>query len=173
MRYSTNFVALAVLCLLGTFAVAQDDAAVIAKARAKAALDLMQRNREREQVAAAMASAKAGLTELAQHRDCMPDYMAAWNRAKSERKPLFLWVGMTCTDAPEIRREFKDAVHCHVSDMNGDATPRLIVGRIGSMHYRFERSTLFNADTPAAIQRALPAPKKTSAVAWPSPDCRT
>lgn len=58
---------------------------------------------------------------------CLVDYAAAIVEARRADKHLILWVGMKCSDHPQLRRELADAIHCHVPDQRGDRTPRVVI----------------------------------------------
>lgn len=139
-----------------------------AESKVKVALAVAQAARERTAAKMALAKAKAVVALAAAKREretgCMSDVGKALARAKSEGKPLFVWVGMTCEASPEIRREFKNAIHCYAAANNGNSTPRLIVLPVGRESWVFPRDR-FDANTPAAIRAFLKAPpQRQSAV---------
>ena len=74
---------------------------------------------------AALALAKAKREREA--ASCHFDYDSAVAEARRLRKPLVLWIGVTCTEHPGLRRELNDAVHCHLSVHNNDRTPRVAI----------------------------------------------
>lgn len=92
--------------------------------------------------------------------DCTDDLADAAKRAAKEKRPLFLWVGMTCVEAPAIRKAFPAAVHCHVAGNLGDTTPRLLVGPGSDGRYWvFAKDNLGKAATAETIRAVLtPAP---------------
>jgi len=151
------------------------DDVTVAKARAKAALDLMQRHRERDTIAAAKAIATAALTKASKDRECMEDVTAAVERATKAGRLLFIWVGFDCNGEPHIRKAFPDAIHCHADEANGDKTERILAGdpKSGKMH-RFDRVT-FTPKTPAVIRQTIqttPAPVVPQRVSYAAPVMR-
>lgn len=128
MRWLRDLFALSlVLALVAQSSLAED--VVSSASRAKAALAIANASRERAEVAVAKEKAAAALLRCQHEREthgCSHDLDAAGGKAKADGKPLFVWVGMTCD--MEIRKEFSGAVHVHLSTLNGDSTPRLVVG---------------------------------------------
>lgn len=109
------FTVLAALLFCVGFAVA-DDPATCAKAKAKGVLALARAQRERETAIAGKRPA------------CLEDYQIALSTAIKLSKPLAIWVGMRCTDEPEICSGIAgDVVSCHQNEFNGDKTPRLLI----------------------------------------------
>ncbi len=130
----------------------------IARAKAKASLELRQVQRDREAVTEAKERATEALrvrTEQRklEHGECCEDVALALAKAKDEGRMIFLWVGFSCKAEPTIRKAFPDAVHCHIAEMNGDKTERIIAGKVGETR-RFDRKD-FNANTPGLIRSTL------------------
>jgi len=92
---------------------------------------------------------------LAKSYDCSNSLQDTLSRSKRENKPYMLWVGMACTEAPEIRKAFPDAVHCHLDSLNNNSTPRIVAGKPGqSLNYVYLKSS-FDSTTPQRIRDAL------------------
>lgn len=147
------------LLLIAPCARTDDDSK--AKAKAKAALFLAQSQRERALKADAKASVLKMLAKVQHERDegaCMTDLHAAIAKSEKTHKPLFLWIGMTCDK--EVRGAFSDAVHCHIEALNGDDSPRLIVGA-KQPNLRMHKSEI-NQDTVPRIKSFLQKPAKIS-----------
>ena len=106
--------ALLVVALVLPLARGQDEA----EARAKAALALAKAKRERLQSAGKGAQVPT---------DCHTDYTAAVREAERTGKPMVLWVGVQCSDHPELRRSLKDAVHCHMARRAGQREPGVVI----------------------------------------------
>jgi len=126
MRWLRDLFALALVLALVQSSLADD---VVSASRAKAALAIAKASRERAEVAVAKEKAAAALIRCQHEREThgySHDLDAAGAKAKADGKPLFVWVGMTCD--VDIRKEFSGAVHVHLSTLNGDSTPRLVVG---------------------------------------------
>lgn len=126
MQWLRDLFALALVLALVQSSLAED---VVPASRAKAALAIAKASRERAEIAAAKERVAAALLRCQHEREthgCSSDLDAAGAKAKAEGKPLFVWVGMTCDTA--IRKEFPAAVHVHLATLNGDSTPRLVVG---------------------------------------------
>ncbi len=126
MQWLRNLFALSIVLALVQSSLAED---VVSASRAKAALAIAKASRERAEIAAAKEKVAAALLRCQHEREthgCSSDLDAAGTKAKAEGKPLFVWVGMTCDTA--IRKEFPAAVHVHLATLNGDSTPRLVVG---------------------------------------------
>lgn len=126
MQWLRNLFALSIVLALIQSTLAED---VVSASRAKAALAIAKASRERAEIKAAKEKVAAALLRCQHEREthgCSSDLDAAGAKAKAEGKPLFVWVGMTC-DAV-IRKEFANAVHVHLQTLNGDSTPRLVVG---------------------------------------------
>lgn len=165
MRSVFPFVALIAFAICPSV---KSDDITIAKARAKAALDLAVRQRERDDIAAAKAKAADALRHCAKCRaeseGCMTDLSAASTKASKESKPLFVWVGMTCDD--KVRKAFPDAIHVHVDAMNGGSFPRLVVQRPGSAEtWRFLKEDI-GAPIIAPVREWLTARPQQKVSAW-------
>lgn len=81
------------------------------------------------EAAAALALAKAHQPEAAVNEERTPGgltYAQAHAKAKAERRDIIIWIGgMTC---PPCVAETPDCVHCHVASLDGDDSPRVLVG---------------------------------------------
>lgn len=157
-----------ILMMLAIAAIANADDIAIAKAKAKASLLLAQAHRTHTPTdAKAHAAAVLHLVQCQREREasCTSDLAAAQERAARTGKPLFVWVGMTCTAAPEIRKAFAYGVHCHVDANNGDTTPRLLVQGRDGRFWPFLRAN-FGTGTVEDIRMyaAPPTPQKQSAL---------
>jgi hypothetical protein len=130
----------------------------LARAKANAALALAKLKREAAPTSDAKNMAAAALKKCQEDRDfgCLHDLNEALRRADRERKPLFIVVGMTCHEAPEIHKSFHDAVRVHVGgSFNGNATPRLLVRPVGSTTGMPFLRRDFGPDTPVQIREVL------------------
>ncbi len=130
----------------------------LATAKAKAALALANLKRDALPSSDAKVKAAAGFKKCQENRDldCSNDLNEAIKRADAERKPLFILIGMTCHDAPEIRKGFPEAVWVHVGDsFNGNSTPRLLVRPVGSTTGMPFLRRDFAPGTPAQIRAVL------------------
>lgn len=172
MRYLLSF--LGVLLLAATCS-AQDVA--VARAKAQAILTLRAIGCGDHCVVAApptcgpdcaaKINASLLLARIARERgECMTDWDAAFARAEKTGKPVFLWVGMTCERT--IRGQFPDAVHVHLQEMNGNSTPRLLVGQAAQKQFSLFPRTGFTERTPTLIRDALKQKQQTSQAAPPS-----
>ena len=92
---------------IGGCAIARGDE--LSESKARAALALAKAKRDRE---AAI---------------CHFDYEEAVAESRRLRKPLVLWIGVKCTEHPTLRRDLRDAVHCHLASHNNDRTPRIAI----------------------------------------------
>ncbi len=165
MRFFISILAIALaICPSVNPSVNADDIA-IAKARARAALDLMQRDRERAEVQIAKTVAAFELQKLSKDRECMEDVQSAVERSAREGKLLLIWVGFSCKAEPEIRSAFPDAIHCHAETANSDGTQRILLGNPPATLHRFDRSG-FTKTTPAEMKAAskIAAPTPTKEV---------
>jgi hypothetical protein len=130
----------------------------VATAKAKAAFALTKFQRDTVQTSDAKLKAAASFKKRQEVRDldCLSDLGKAIKRADDEMKPLFILVGITCHDTPEIRKGFPDAVWVHVGDsFNGNSTPRLLVRPVGSTTgIPFLRKDI-GPRTPAEIRKVL------------------
>lgn len=181
MRCHSNLIIIALLGILALGNLTQAQGVPAAKAKAAAALLLLDRDarvcpldcdcdgccgrQTCDCLAVKDAKARASLLlnvseQKRDHGDCTDDIAGAMKRAAAEHRPIFLWVGMTCTDAPEIRKEFPTAIHCHCETMNGSATPRLLVGYVPSPTglYRTFPKVEFTPATPVKIRESLMVP---------------
>lgn len=148
----------------------------LATAKAKAAFALAKLNRGALTASDAKDKAAAGFTKRQEDRglDCLSDLGEAIKRADAEKKPLFILVRMGCHDAPDIRKEFPNAVWVYVGNsFNGNATPRLVVRPADSATgTSFLRKDIGPA-TPAEIRELLrQTPGRVSAESevqvWPT-----
>lgn len=145
MQWFRDLFAIAIVLALVQSALAED---VVSASRAKAALAIAKASRERAEIAAAKEKIAAALLRCQHEREsygCSQDLDAAGTKAKAEGRPLFVWVGMTCDSA--IRKEFGSAVHVHLATLNGDSTPRLVVGN-HLQAWRLPKSELGTAAVP-------------------------
>lgn len=110
-----------------------------AEATARAALALAKAKRDREAVG------------------CFADYEAAAAEARRLKKPLVLWVGMTCADHPGLRRELGDAVHCHLPRRGRDPAPSLVIPGADGVEW-FVRSEKIGPDTARKVRAKWAAP---------------
>lgn len=77
------------------------------------------------QARAALALAKAKRDRQA--ASCFTDYAAAVAETRKTNRPLVLWVGMTCSEHPQLRAGLADAVHCHLPERGRDGAPRVVI----------------------------------------------
>jgi hypothetical protein len=153
-------------CALGAHAQTSPE---IAKAKAKAALALSHAQRMRDQKKSAHdpETAKAALLlatvqrQRIEREGCMTDLSSAIARSEREKKPLFLWVGMTCDRS--IRDAFKTSVHCHVDELNGSSEPRLVVGPDKVTNWKLMKQELKPAVIPEIRKFLQPVPQKIGA----------
>lgn len=141
------------LCVLFSATVAHaDDAA----AKAKAALALAKAQRERQATStAAKPKPRAIVVE-----DCYEDLTLAKTVAATLNRPLVLWVGMSCREAPEVCDQLRaDAVSCHVKTYKGDSTPRVVVPDPKGEEYRVLKSEI-NKDSSISIRLRMGLPVK-------------
>ena len=156
---------LSVLVLVLCAPIVRADDVTLAKAKAKATLAITQAARERaafkvstECQNAAKAALEKCKLEREEREGCMTDLGAASAKASAEGKVLFVWVGMTCE--PSIRKEFPQAVHCHVDSLNGYTTPRLAISN-DRERWSLPKEVLNQAAIPQIrqlIERALRPP---------------
>lgn len=167
------FLSIALLCSCALGAHAQNTDS--AKAKASAALALNHAQRERvinppkatcDAKCQASIALAAAARERAEREGCMTDLGAAIAKSEKEKKPLFLWVGMTCDRA--IRDAFKDAVHVHCDSLNDSKEPRLVVGPSKFVNWKLMKHELKPEIIPA-IKRFIetPAPMKQQSHAPP------
>ena len=118
---------------------------------------------------------------------CHDSYDAALEEAKSSARAAVFWVGVRCTDRPELREALSDCVHCHLDDWGGDQGPYLVIRTAAGDWYRVRdfkessvrevvpRKTRAPAASPPAPSPyfvvAPPAPFFTQASPWQN--CRT
>ncbi len=125
----------------------------LATAKARAAFALARLHRDATTASEAQGKAAGALKKCQEARDtaCLADLEEAIALANKTGRPLFVWVGMTCTEQPEIRAAFKDAVHAHANSMNGIAEPRLLVRptREDALATPYLRRNLTPASIPA------------------------
>jgi hypothetical protein len=121
--------AIILVALVAPLCRAQDsEAEEVARARAKAAIELAVKQRERESIEAARVVAEGAIEKAMHDREehgCIADYNVAYAKAHKSGKPLFIWVGMDCKQ--DIRSAFPDAVHVRQAKVNGSSTPRLLI----------------------------------------------
>jgi len=129
-----------------------------AKSRAKAALLLAQMKRATTcSDCESKASASLALAKRQRERDtCLGDVAEASAKAKAENKWLFVWVGMTCHDAPHVRAAFPGVIHCHADESAGDKTPRLLVGPLSDGAYKvFPRDAVESEKAAERIRKEV------------------
>ncbi len=83
-----------------------------------------------ENLPEAQARATLALAKAKRDREatsCFTDLASAKLESRRTRKPLVLWVGVTCAEHGELRRDLKDAIHCHVREHDGDRSPRIVI----------------------------------------------
>lgn len=110
-------------------------------------------------LALARARATAEVTKAKPKHECLTDLSTAMAKARKEAKALVCWVGMQCTDLPEVRAVApdKDAVHCHLSDWQGDRGKYLVVKPKGSDDwYRIRKPTADELKRTLATRPAKP-----------------
>jgi hypothetical protein len=110
------------------------------EAAARAVLALVKAKRERETAS------------------CFSDYEAAIAAAKRADKRLVIWVGMQCSDRPQLRRELADAIHCHLPSQHGDRTPRIVIVGADGIEW-FIRPEKIGPDTARKIREKWAGPK--------------
>jgi hypothetical protein len=86
--------------------------------RAKAALSLAAKSREREHAKYLQAVAK---------NPCRTDWNEAEKEAITTGKAVVIWVGMKCCDNKELRLALPDAIHVHLDTMNGNSKARVVL----------------------------------------------
>src|SRR5262249_2191289 len=89
---------------------------------------------------------------------CFADYEAAVAAAKRADKHLVVWVGMTCGDHPQLRRDLADAIHCHVPSQHGDRTARIVIEGADGVEW-FVRPERIGPDTARKIRAKWAGPK--------------
>jgi hypothetical protein len=110
------------------------------EAEARAALALARAKREREATS------------------CFVDYEAAVVAAKRRDKHLVLWVGMQCSDHPQLRRDLGDAIHCHLPSQHGDRTARILIEGADGVEW-FIRPEKISSETARKIRAKWAGPK--------------
>ena len=94
------------------------------------------------EAALALAKAKHGLVTIRDLRNasgCWTDLKAAKTVAAAGGKPLVLWVGMTCSELPEVRAALADCVHCHL-DVDAAGPGVRVLLRDGVSYYPLGQS---------------------------------
>ncbi len=156
------FLSLAATLMCAFACHAQDVELATAKAKAALALSSIKRGAAVSSYAKDKASAALKKRQEAREPICFDDLGVAIALANKAGRPLFVWVGMTCTEQPEIRVAFQDAVHAHTMILNGKPEPRLLVRPIGAdVATPFLRRTLSPASIPAI--KAVLTPGRVSA----------
>lgn len=147
-----------VACLLSLLLVAVQPSFLFAESdeafRMRVQMALLQKQREKERDVTGLPTRFFSLVNRDQ----------AAEKAFREDRPLVLWVGMTCGDAPELRVSLATAVHCLVPENGGNTRPRVILVNPAD----YSRGTTWNrgeidATTAAQIMRAYRAQKAQSA----------
>lgn len=127
-------------------------------ATAKGALSLAKAKREREQAKGAPPAFS-----------CHTDYILASAEAKRTGKHLVTWIGMKCTDVPELRKGLDEAVHCHVTAMDGNGTPRVEYRAADGTSYYVLKGNI-DANTATKIKESWkPASVPQARLAKPEP----
>lgn len=126
--------------------------------KAKAALALAQAQRERETIKNAVALAEKG--------QCVDNLAAARLAAKELKKPLVLWVGMTCETHKDVRNALPEAVHCHLPQYHGSNKARLVIPEPDGTEYKVET---FDETTPIGVRKRMGLPVKEATIAKPRP----
>lgn len=116
--------------------------------QSRAALALAQAKRVRE----------VKKTEPTKCFDNLDDALAF---SKKNEKPLVMWVGMKCEDVPEVRGHLSEAVHCHLSKVAEDPTPRIMFTSPDGGVYKIDKDSV-NSSTGPVIRKVigLDEPKK-------------
>lgn len=107
-----------------------------------------------ESIAEAKARATLALTKAKRDREatsCFTDLASAKIEARRTRKPLVLWVDVTCAEHAELRRELADAIHCHLPELQGDKSPRIVFEAADGTEW-FVRAEKIDARTAARIR---------------------
>lgn len=134
-----------IACMVGSFAMADESTD-----KAKAALALAKAQRERTTPTASKAMPKAAVVE-----GCFDDLATAHMVAKRLKKPLVLWVGMTCKEAGNVCDSLhEDVVSCHLSSYHGSATARIVVTDPEGVEYRVLKSEI-DATTPIGLRKRM------------------
>lgn len=137
-----------IVCMIGSFAMADE-----ATDKAKAALALAKAQRERTTPTTSKAMPKAAVME-----GCFDDLATARMVSKKLRKPLVLWVGMTCKDANDVCEAIRDdVVSCHLTSYHGSPTARVIVTDYEGVEYRVLKSEI-DATTPIGLRKRMGLP---------------
>lgn len=126
----------------------------VARAKAMASLALLKIPHASVEKAKAVEALKECILSREEHTGCLDDLQVAATVADAEKKALFVWVGMTCD--VDVRNAFPDAVHCHVAELAGNATPRLNFGK-GKTRWLLSKSELGKQAIPI-IRKTLDPP---------------
>lgn len=86
--------------------------------RAKAALALAAKARERDNAKYQAAIAK---------NPCKTDWAETEKEALRTGKAVVIWVGMKCCDNKDLRLALPDALHIHLDTMNDNSKPRVVL----------------------------------------------
>ncbi len=143
-----QILALLVLLLVGAYCRTHGDESTD---KAKAALALAKAQRER-QATSTVAKPKPRAIVV---EDCYEDLTLAKTVAATLNRPLVLWVGMACSDAPDVCDGLRaDAVSCHAKSYRGDSTPRVVVPDPKGDEYRILKTEL-NSTTAIGIRNRM------------------
>lgn len=138
------------ICMLTTTLFADENAD-----RARAALAIAKAAREREYSSAQTKEVgkDAGVME-----GCFTDLSTARKVSKVLKKPLVLWVGMVCTDAPDTCKSLADdVVSCHLTEYHGDKSPRIVVSDPDGVEYKIRKQDI-DATTPIGVRKRMGLP---------------
>ena len=123
---------------------------------------------EEDQAKAALALARASRERAAVKMAdvCYANAKVAAEKSERSGKPLVFWVGMDCSAVPGVRQSLPDAIHCHLPELNGDSTPRVVINQKNGDSWRLERDQLTAeagraAQRPAGRRRCRRAPWST------------
>ncbi len=124
-------------------------------AKARAAIAIAQVQRAREVAKTAQVKPEAGVAESDNH-GCFDDIDVARRVAKKLKKPLVIWVGMTCAEAPKVHKAIQeDTVGVHLRAYNNSVTPRIVVtDPTNNVEYRVLKKEI-DATTPISIRRRM------------------
>jgi hypothetical protein len=113
--------------------------------KAKGALALAKAKRERETSKAAAAEAS-----------CHTDLAKAEAEVEKSGKRLVLWVGVTCSEHPELRKLLDNAVHCRLDKWRtGDDEPRIVIrGGDAIEYFVYPRKMTSETRTAENIKKA-------------------
>jgi hypothetical protein len=143
---------MAVVVLATSITIHADDS----QEKAKAALALAKAQRER---AASKESAKAKpLGGAGVQEGCFESIELAEKVSKLTKKPLVVWVGMTCHEAKDVCSSIADdAVSVHVKTYRGSDVPRIVFHDPDGQEYRVLKTEI-NGTTPIGIRKRMGLP---------------